>query len=539
MRLPRAAGVLLHPTSLPGRHGIGELGVEAHAFVDFLGATGQRWWQILPLGPTGYGNSPYQSTSSFAGNALLIDIDDLARRGWLAPEEIPHDARLPIDHVDFDAVTVLKEASLRLAYDGFRAKGDDPKFEEFIAANSGWLDEFVFYQALKDVHAGQPWYEWEPELVERAPAAMALWRERLAEGIRYHEFVQYAFEIQWQELRAACQRQGLMVIGDLPIFVAHDSADVWANPDLFYLDKRGQPLVVAGVPPDYFSETGQLWGNPLYRWDAHAADDYSWWAARLRFLLGRVDIVRIDHFRGFEAYWEIPAGSTTAADGKWIEGPASKFFDAMRRRLGNLPLIAEDLGLITPGVEALRDEFGLPGMRVLQFGFGPDSGSEKHLPHRFVPHCVVYTGTHDNDTTKGWFSSTDVATTQTWEEIESERAYARRYLDSHGNEIHWDMIRLAFSSVADTAVIPLQDILGLDSRARMNLPGKAEANWLWRFKKGQLDRQAHDRYAELTALYSRWNGALPTEWNPRSRPQNLGPSPRTSSAPANVTQTAP
>jgi 4-alpha-glucanotransferase len=539
MRLPRAAGVLLHPTSLPGRHGIGDLGVEAHAFVDFLGATGQRWWQILPLGPTGYGNSPYQSTSSFAGNALLIDIDDLARRGWLAPEEIPHDARLPIDHVDFDAVTVLKEASLRLAYDGFRAKGDDPKFEEFIAANSGWLDEFVFYQALKDVHAGQPWYEWEPELVERAPAAMADWRERLAEGIRYHEFVQYAFEIQWQELRAACQRQGLMVIGDLPIFVAHDSADVWANPDLFYLDKRGQPLVVAGVPPDYFSETGQLWGNPLYRWDAHAADDYSWWAARLRFLLGRVDIVRIDHFRGFEAYWEIPAGSTTAADGKWIEGPASKFFDAMRRRLGNLPLIAEDLGLITPGVEALRDEFSLPGMRVLQFGFGPDSGSEKHLPHRFVPHCVVYTGTHDNDTTKGWFTSTDVATTQTWEEIESERAYARRYLDSPGNEIHWDMIRLAFSSVADTAVIPLQDILGLDSRARMNLPGKAEANWLWRFKKGQLDRQAHDRYAELTALYSRWNGALPAEWNPRSRPQNLGPSPRTSSAPANVTQTAP
>jgi 4-alpha-glucanotransferase len=539
MRLPRAAGVLLHPTSLPGRHGIGDLGVEAHAFVDFLGATGQRWWQILPLGPTGYGNSPYQSTSSFAGNALLIDIDDLARRGWLAPEEIPHDARLPIDHVDFDAVTVLKEASLRLAYDGFRAKGDDPKFEEFIAANSGWLDEFVFYQALKDVHAGQPWYEWEPELVERAPAAMADWRERLAEGIRYHEFVQYAFEIQWQELRADCRRQGLMVIGDLPIFVAHDSADVWANPDLFYLDKRGQPLVVAGVPPDYFSETGQLWGNPLYRWDAHAADDYSWWAARLRFLLGRVDIVRIDHFRGFEAYWEIPAGSTTAADGKWIEGPASKFFDAMRRRLGNLPLIAEDLGLITPGVEALRDEFSLPGMRVLQFGFGPDSGSEKHLPHRFVPHCVVYTGTHDNDTTKGWFTSTDVATTQTWEEIESERAYARRYLDSPGNEIHWDMIRLAFSSVADTAVIPLQDILGLDSRARMNLPGKAEGNWLWRFKKGQLDRQAHDRYAELTALYSRWNGALPAEWNPRSRPQNLGPSPRTSSAPANVTQTAP
>jgi 4-alpha-glucanotransferase len=539
MRLPRAAGVLLHPTSLPGRHGIGDLGAEAHAFVDFLAATGQRWWQILPLGPTGYGNSPYQSTSSFAGNALLIDVDDLVRRGWLAPEAILHDARLPIDYVDFDAVTVLKEGSLRLAYDGFNAQGNDPKFEEFITANSGWLDDFVFYQALKDVHAGHPWYQWEPELVERAPAAMAAWRERLAEGMRYHEFVQYAFEIQWQELRAACQRQGLMIIGDLPIFVAHDSADVWANPELFYLEQGGQPLVVAGVPPDYFSETGQLWGNPLYRWDAHAADDYAWWAARLRYLLGRVDIVRIDHFRGFEAYWEIPALSPTAAAGKWVEGPGSKFFEAMRRRLGNLPLIAEDLGLITPGVEALRDEFSLPGMRVLQFGFGPDSGSEKHLPHRFLPHCVVYTGTHDNDTTKGWFTSTDVATTQSWQEIHAERAYAQRYINTDGKEIHWDMIRLALSSVADTAVIPLQDLLGLDSRARMNLPGKAAGNWQWRFEKGQLDRQAQDRYAELTALYSRWNGALPVEWNPRSRVQNLGHSPAAESVAVNVSQTAP
>jgi 4-alpha-glucanotransferase len=539
MRLPRAAGVLLHPTSLPGRHGIGDLGAEAHAFVDFLAATGQRWWQILPLGPTGYGNSPYQSTSSFAGNALLIDVDDLVRRGWLAPEAILHDARLPIDYVDFDAVTVLKEGSLRLAYDGFNAQGNDPKFEEFITANSGWLDDFVFYQALKDVHAGHPWYQWEPELVERAPAAMAAWRERLAEGMRYHEFVQYAFEIQWQELRAACQRQGLMIIGDLPIFVAHDSADVWANPELFYLGQGGQPLVVAGVPPDYFSETGQLWGNPLYRWDAHAADDYAWWAARLRYLLGRVDIVRIDHFRGFEAYWEIPALSPTAAAGKWVEGPGSKFFEAMRRRLGNLPLIAEDLGLITPGVEALRDEFSLPGMRVLQFGFGPDSGSEKHLPHRFLPHCVVYTGTHDNDTTKGWFTSTDVATTQSWQEIHAERAYAQRYINTDGKEIHWDMIRLALSSVADTAVIPLQDLLGLDSRARMNLPGKAAGNWQWRFEKGQLDRQAQDRYAELTALYSRWNGALPVEWNPRSRVQNLGHSPAAESVAVNVSQTAP
>jgi 4-alpha-glucanotransferase len=433
----------------------------------------------------------------------------------------------------------LKEGSLRLAFEGFKAKEDDPHFEEFIAANRAWLDDYVLYQSLKDLHAGLPWYEWEQELVEREPSAMANWRSRLAEGIRYHEFVQYAFEIQWRTLRAACEEKGVMLIGDLPIFAAHDSADVWANPELFYLDKRGQPLVVAGVPPDYFSETGQLWGNPLYRWDAHAADDYAWWAARLRFLLGRVDIVRIDHFRGFEAYWEVPAGSATAAPGRWVEGPGSKIFEALRRRLGNLPLIAEDLGVITPGVEALRDEFSLPGMRVLQFGFGPDSGSEKHLPHRFLPHCVVYTGTHDNDTTRGWFTSTAVATTQSWDEIQAERAFACRYMDTAGDEIHWDMIHLAFSSVADTAIIPLQDILGLDSGARMNLPGTAEGNWGWRFHKGQVDRRAQDRLAELTAVFSRWNGALPRDVDPRARPRNPDHSPATGSAADNGPQTAP
>ncbi len=378
-------------------------------------------------------------------------------------ESCLHDARLPVDHVDFDAVAVVKNGLLRLAFEGFHAKGDDPRFEEFLAANRAWLDDYVLYQALKDIHAGLPWYEWEPELIERDPTALTRWRERLMSGIRYHEFVQFAFELQWQALREYGRNQGVMLIGDLPIFVAHDSADVWANPELFYLDQRGRPLVVAGVPPDYFSETGQYWGNPLYRWDAHAADDYAWWVARLRFLLGRVDIVRIDHFRGFEAYWEIPAGSPTAASGEWVEGPGSKFFEALRRRLGSLPLIAEDLGVITPGVESLRDEFDLPGMRVLQFGFSADPGAEKHLPHRFMPHCVVYTGTHDNDTTRGWFTSTDVATTQSWDDILAERAFACRYLNTEGAEFHWDMIRAAFSSVADTAIIPLQDILGLDT----------------------------------------------------------------------------
>ena len=539
MRLPRASGVLLHPTSLPGRHGIGDLGPEAHAFVDFLAATGQRLWQILPLGPTGYGNSPYQSTSSFAGNPLLIDLDNLVERGWLAPEACLHDPRLPVDHVDYDAVTVLKEGSLRAAYEGFKAKGQDPHFEEFIAANRTWLDDYALYHALKDVHAGLPWYQWEPKLIERDPKALTQWRERLGEGIGYHEFVQYAFELQWQELRAACLEQGVMLIGDLPIFVAHDSADVWANPELFYLDQRGQPLVVAGVPPDYFSETGQYWGNPLYRWDAHAAEDYEWWAARLRFLLARVDIVRIDHFRGFEAYWEIPSGSPTAASGTWVEGPGSKFFEALRRRLGHLPLIAEDLGVITPSVEALRDEFGLPGMRVLQFGFSADAGAEKHLPHRFVPHCVVYTGTHDNDTTRGWFTSIDVATTQSWDEILAERAFARRYLATDGAEFHWDMIRLAFASAADTAIIPLQDILGLESGARMNTPGQAEGNWLWRFQNGQIDQQARDRFAELSAVYSRWNGPIPPDLDPRARPNNPVEVPAPSDPPEQKPQTAP
>jgi 4-alpha-glucanotransferase len=508
---------LLHPTSLPGRHGIGDLGSEAHAFVQFLAETGQRWWQMLPLGPTGYGNSPYQSHSSFAGNALLIDLDDLVARGWLAAEACPGGPPLSQDKVDFDAVLLLKEAALRLAHAGWKKHGDDPRFDEFVKANQVWLDDYVLYEALKDAHGRQPWYEWEPGLVARDVAALIDWRRRLHDGISYHSFVQYAFELQWQALRESCRKHGIMLMGDVPIFVAHDSADVWARPELFYLDERGQPLVVAGVPPDYFSETGQLWGNPLYKWDVHAAEDYSWWASRLSYLLSRVDVVRIDHFRGFEAYWEIPAGSPTAASGRWVPGPGGHFFEAMRRKLGSLPLVAEDLGVITPAVEALRDLFDLPGMRVLQFGFGPDQAADKALPHRHVPHCVAYPGTHDNDTTKGWFTSTDVLTTQSADEIATERAFALRYLNSNGDEIHWDMIRAAFLSVADTAIIPLQDVLGLDSRARMNTPGTAEGNWTWRFRAGQIDVHARDRLAELTAVYSRWNGPIPEGKDPRRK----------------------
>jgi 4-alpha-glucanotransferase len=529
----------LHPTSLPGRHGIGDLGSEAHAFVDFLASTGQRWWQMLPLGPTGYGNSPYQSHSSFAGNILLIDLDMLVERGWLAAEECCSDAAMPVDSVNFDAVATLKDAALRQAFDRFQAKGDRGQLDEFVATNRSWLNDYAFYQALKDAHGGLPWFEWEPELAARKPSACIEWRERLADTTRYHEFVQFLFDVQWQALRRACGEHGIALIGDLPIFVAHDSADVWANPQLFYLDESGRPLVVAGVPPDYFSETGQLWGNPLYRWEVHAADDYSWWVARLGQLLRRVDLVRIDHFRGFEAYWEIPAGSTTAEPGRWVQGPGSTFFGAIRRRLGSLPLIAEDLGMITPSVIALRDEFGLPGMRVLQFGFGPDEGSDKMLPHRFEPHCVVYTGTHDNDTTCGWFTSTEIATTQSPEEVQAERAFARRYVHTLGDEFHWDMIRLAFASVADTAIIPLQDILGLDSRARMNVPGTAGGNWRWRFRSGQIDLRVRERLAELTALYSRWNGPLPERMRLRRHPEPATPLVAPGSSSKNTAQTAP
>jgi len=486
--------------------------------VDFLAETGQRWWQILPLGPTGFGNSPYQSHSSFAGNRLLIDPDGLVEREWLRPEDMDDRPPAAPDRVDFERVSATKDRWLELAFQRFDNGSPDPGFEQFLEATRFWLPDYVLYHALKDAHGGRPWYEWEPKLVARDSVECARWSERLADRIRFHEFLQFVFETQWQSLRDYCRRHGVTLIGDLPIFVAHDSAEVWARPELFYLNKRRQPLVVAGVPPDYFSETGQLWGNPLYRWKVHAREGYSWWVDRIRFLLGRVDLIRIDHFRGFEAYWEIPAGSPTAATGRWAKGPGRPFFRSLRRQLGSLPLIAEDLGVITPAVEALRDEFGLPGMRVLQFGFGADPGAEIYLPHGFVPHCVAYTGTHDNDTTLGWLTSTDVSTTQSPAELKAERAFVRRYVDGVGGDFHWEMIRLAHASVADTAIIPMQDILGLDSRARMNRPGCAEGNWMWRFQWQQLGTQERAKLAEITAVYGRWNGPVPAELDPRFRP---------------------
>jgi 4-alpha-glucanotransferase len=514
MRLPRASGILLHPTSLPGRFGIGDLGREAHAFLDALAETGQRWWQMLPLGPTGYGNSPYQSYSSYAGNPLLVSPEALADDGWLKADDWHDYPVLADDRVDFDAVHAAKDRLLRRAFERFRA--NHLGFEDFLHVHAHWLDDYALFQALKESHHGAPWYEWEPELVRREPAALREQRAALAESIRYYEFVQYAFDQQWKALRGACEAQGVRLVGDLPIFVAQDSADVWSRPDLFQLDEHGRPTAVAGVPPDYFSEDGQLWGNPLYKWDAHAAEHFAWWIARMKASTDRVDLVRLDHFRGFEAYWEVPAEAPTAAKGRWALGPGTAFLEALREGLDGLPLIAEDLGDITAEVEALRDRFNLPGMRILQFAFGTESTTEHHMPHRFVNHCIVYTGTHDNDTTVGWFTSQDVNTVQSAEDIEAERKFALRYLGTDGSEIHWEMIRLALASVADTAIVPLQDVLGLNGKARMNVPGRAEGNWAWRFRAEQLDAQARHRLADMTAVFSRWNGTPPPEYR-RSR----------------------
>ncbi len=518
MELPRASGLLLHPTSLPGRHGIGDLGDEAHAFVDFLARTGQTWWQMLPLGPVGYGGSPYQSPSSFAGNPLLISLDRLAASGWIDARELSRMPDLPVDRVDFEAVAALKWEWLRHAFRSFATNGGDPGFESFRRSQKDWLDDYVLFQALRDAHDGRPWYEWEPDIRSRRPDALNRWRDWVAEGVRFHEFVQYAFDLQWRELRETCKERGIRLIGDIPIFVAHDSADVWAHPDLYFLDTEGWPVVMAGVPPDFFSEDGQLWGNPLYRWDAHAKDGYAWWLFRIRALLDRVDVIRIDHFRGFESFWAIPAGSKTAATGEWVQAPGHDLFRAIRKGLGSVPLIAEDLGLITPEVETLRDAYDMPGMRILQFAFDADPAMEKYLPHRFINNCIAYTGTHDNDTTYGWFHSNEMTTTQPREEVEAARRFVRAYANSDGCEIHWDLIRLLFASVADTAIVPMQDILGLDSRARMNFPGRAHGNWSWRFRGQELDRRVERRLAEMTALYGRWNGPIPADHDPRPRP---------------------
>lgn len=509
---PRTSGLLLHPTSLPGAGGIGELGGEARAFIDFLAGAKQGLWQVLPLGPTGYGDSPYQCFSAFAGNPLLVALDDLVARGLLRRAEIRKAPAFPKGQVDFGAAQAFKLPLLTRAAEAFAPTGAErAAFDAFCEAQAGWLDDFALFMALKAENGGKAWNTWPRPLVEREASALQAARERLAADIAVHKRIQYLFFAQWRALRAECGRRGIRLMGDIPIFVAHDSADVWAHPEIFFLAADGRPSFVAGVPPDYFSATGQLWGNPLYRWDVLARRGYDFWVERFRSLFGMVDLVRLDHFRGFEAYWEVPGGAKTAVDGRWVPGPGAAFFDALRDELGTLPIVAENLGVITPEVEALRERYGFPGMAILQFAFGNDSSADGFKPHNYPRNLVVYTGTHDNDTIAGWWNAGVGDSTRTAEQVEAERALTRLYLGTDGAEIHWTFVRWALCSVADTAIVPVQDLLGLGSEARMNLPARASGNWRFRLEPGQLTPALESRLRELTQIYGRASRAPAVE----------------------------
>ncbi|MDX2039439.1 MAG: 4-alpha-glucanotransferase [Isosphaeraceae bacterium] len=518
MSARRSSGILLHPTSLDSRFGIGDLGPAADAFLQFLSESGQRWWQMLPLGPTGAGNSPYQSPSSFAGNPLLISPEVMAEEGFVDWAAIDPVRREPSSRADFGDVAAAKNRLFRIAFERFDRAGAD--FRRYLEREAHWLDDFALYLALEQENAGAEWNKWPVELATRNPEALAQARARLGNEIQFHQFVQYLFTRQWERLRARAGKLGIALIGDLPIYVAGNSADVWARPDLFELDELGQPRVVAGVPPDVFNPTdGQRWGNPLYKWPAHKAEGFAWWIARLRSCLEKVDLLRLDHFRGFEAYWEIPAESPTAAVGRWVLGPGADLLQAVHDALGGLPLIAEDLGIITPEVEKLRDAFDLPGMKVLQFAFSGGPGSS-YLPHHHVKKCVVYTGTHDNDTTVGWLTATPEQAGQSPEHLRNERDFAARYVGPTREPMHWAINRLALQSVGEIAILPIQDVLGLGGDARMNKPGEAEGHWAWRLMPGQLDSESLSRLAEATFVSDRWNGWVPERlWTaePRDR----------------------
>ena len=510
MSFPRSSGILLHPTSLPSLFGIGDLGPEAYSFASFLEKSSQSLWQVLPLGPTGYGDSPYACYSAFAGNTLLISPDLLVEDGLLTKEDLADYPTLPAERVEFSDVHKYKAELLQKAFNRFKQRADSKlthAFRDFSEQQAWWLDDYSLFQTLKDVHGGAAWYEWEPQLVHREPSPMNSVRNIFQVRIQAQQFYQFLFFRQWHQLKSHCNERGIKLIGDLPIFVAHDSADVWTNPDQFKLDEEGSPVVVAGVPPDYFSATGQLWGNPIYNWERMIEDGFEWWLKRVKATLNVVDIVRVDHFRGFAASWEIPGGDKTAERGRWVEAPGRELFTAIRDRLGELPIIAEDLGVITPDVVALRDDFGFPGMRILQFAFGGDT-TNIDLPHNYVPNVVAYTGTHDNDTTVGWFHSVaGEGSTRTAQQVESERKFCLEYLNSNGEEIHWDFIRALLASVANTAVVPLQDLLGLGTEARMNLPNSTKGNWIWRFKAEVLNDALAERLKKLTELYGRTSRA--------------------------------
>jgi 4-alpha-glucanotransferase len=496
MAFERSSGILLHPTSLPGRYGIGDLGDWSFKFVDYLIEIGQKVWQMLPLGPTSYGDSPYQTLSAFAGSPFLISLDRLVEEGWLSPEDVAEVPPFPDRKVDFGSIIPYHNEMLARAYQNFASNANQTQahaFNEWIEQNKEWLDDFALFASLKAHHGGKPWVEWDEGEALRQPEAMLEANKRHQADIREYSWLQWIFFRQWLELKAYANGKGIQLIGDIPIFVAHDSSDVWANPQLFYLDEKGYPTVVAGVPPDYFSETGQRWGNPLYRWEEMDQDGYSWWVRRIRASLDLVDVIRIDHFRGFAAYWEVPASEPTAVRGQWTPGPGKHFFDVIQAALGKLPIIAEDLGVITPDVVELRDAFNLPGMKILQFAWA-GGVADPFLPHNHVPNCIVYSGTHDNNTTIGWWHE---------EATPDIKEFVNSYFDHEVHEINWELLRAAEMSVAHTCVVPMQDILNLGADARMNLPGREAGNWTWRCVPEDFDHPGKARLLHYTRLYGR------------------------------------
>ncbi len=489
----RGSGILLHPTSLPSPYPIGDLGPEAFKFIDFLELSGQRYWQILPLSPTGDGGAPYSAFSAFAGNTMLISPEQLVAEGLI--DEAP----LPVasgEYVHFHNAAKLKNEIVAQAFERFRSAAEHPLREEheyFCRSNAWWLDDWALFRALKDTHDGQPWFEWAAPLKLRDPDAIATSRQQLVREIEREKFAQHLFFRQWLEVKRSANERGIKIIGDIPIFVAHDSADVWCNRELFKLDEDGTPLVVAGVPPDYFSKTGQLWGNPIYDWEAmQRSNDFGWWTARVSFTLETVDIVRLDHFIGFGRNWEVPFGDKTAENGNWAEVPGDALLTMLNKRLGRMPFIAEDLGEMTPAIEQLRDKFDIPGMRIMQFAFGGDAYNS-WLPHNHIRNAAIYTGTHDNDTARGWYKSAP----------KNVKKHFRDYTLSTGREPHWDLIRVAQSSVGVLCIVPAQDLLGLGSEAKMNTPGTSEGNWSWRLKSGALDDEIADRLRSVSAMFAR------------------------------------
>ncbi|WP_269473070.1 4-alpha-glucanotransferase [Leptotrichia trevisanii] len=493
----RSSGILLHPTSLPGKYGIGSLGKEAYKFVDFLKKANQKLWQIFPLGPTGYGDSPYQCFSTFAGNPYLIDFDLLIEQNLLTEEDLKDvDFGENEESVDYGAIYNQKYPLLRKAYENFKTNGNDDlkgKLDAFKAENSDWLNDYSLFISLKNHFNGLPWTEWPHDIKVREEAAVNKYREELADEIEYNNFIQCLFFDQWNNVKKYANDNGIKVIGDIPIFVAVDSSDAWANPEIFLFDPELKPVKVAGVPPDYFSATGQLWGNPLYDWNKLKELNYKWWVDRVRANLSTCDIIRIDHFRGFDEYWAVPFGDDTAVNGQWVKGPGIDLFNKIKEELGSLPIIAEDLGFMTQGVIDLRESTGFPGMKILGFAFDSNEENE-YLPHTYTKNCVVYTGTHDNDTLMGWFTKAK----------EEDRQFARDYLHSQSDdEIYWDALRGAWGSVANMAIAPIQDFLGLGSEARINTPGIASGNWQWRLKDGILTDELAERIAKLTKVYSR------------------------------------